>query len=330
VTGLAAEDVNGLWIDPITGDFMINTLNGFNLGGIRGDGMDIVRLRWTTTSTYQPSVLWDGSAFRLPARVDGLELATGVPQKLGWPVGCVPGQTCNGAIGYPDIDNDGKAFNCGQPGYTGHQGTDIGITWAQMDAHMPVYAAADGVVQWVFDGKYDRCPSDHPDCQGDGTVVCTDVGNYCWGGGCCCLWCFAGGNVVVIRHTGVNGVFATRYDHLKKGSILVEPGQYVSWGQKIAEAGSAGNSSGPHLHFEVWGTDYYKLAEPWAGPCGPNTGPSLWAYNPPWSTSASVTAADSPSDLAPFYGPDDFVQRYETAVPESLKTLCPALVWPEE
>ena len=88
--------------------------------------------------------------------------------------------------------------------------------------------------------------------------------------------------MIVIRHTGVPGVFATRYDHLKRGSILITQGETITAGQKIAEAASAGNSTGPHLHFEVWGTGYYRLADPWAGPCGPNTGPSLWKYGPPW------------------------------------------------
>jgi murein DD-endopeptidase MepM/ murein hydrolase activator NlpD len=51
----------------------------------------------------------------------------------------------------------------------------------------------------------------------------------------------------------------------------------------LAEVGSAGNSSGPHLHFEVWGRTYYDPVEPWAGTCGPNTGPSLWKNHPePW------------------------------------------------
>lgn len=315
VPGLAVEDANGLWVDPASGDVYVNMLDAFNLGGIRGDGKDIARVRWQDGAA-RPSLLFDGSAYALPARIDAIDLAAGVPSGFAWPVGCVPGQTCNGAIGYPDVNNDGKAFNCGAPGYRGHGGTDIGITWTQMDAGMPVYAAADGWVQWAFDGKYDRCPSDNPECSQPGWEVCTDVGNYCWGGGCCCLWCFAG-NVVVIRHSGMPGVFGTVYGHLREGSILVKPGQYVSWGQKIAEAASSGASSGPHLHFELWGTDYYKQAEPWAGPCGPNTGPSLWAFNPPWTTSPALL-----SDLAaPVYGAAD-VTRYEPPLPDSLGKQC--------
>ncbi len=215
---------------------------------------------------------------------------------LVWPIDCVPGQTCLEHIGYPDIDEDGQAFDCGAPGYTGHQGTDINLTWERMDAGVAVLAAAAGDVLWVFDGKYDRCPSStEPDCQppsfdlapglSSGHTVCTQSGNYCGTGSCCCFWCFAGGNVVVIRHTGVPGVFATRYDHLKKNSILVQPGQHVEQGQQIAEAASAGNSSGPHLHFEVWGSGYYELADPWAGPCGPNRNNPLWAFDPPWESS---------------------------------------------
>ena len=116
-----------------------------------------------------------------------------------------------------------------------------------------------------------------------GTTVCTPLGPYCGTGTGSCFWCFAGGNVIVIRHTGVDGVFATRYDHLRRNSVLVRPGDTVRRGQKIAEVGSAGNSTGPHLHFEVWGTGFYELTEPWAGSCGPNRGPSLWARDPPWS-----------------------------------------------
>jgi len=115
-----------------------------------------------------------------------------------------------------------------------------------------------------------------------GYRVCTEVGPYCGTGYGSCYWCFDGGNVVVIRHDNIPGVFATRYDHLKNGSIVVSPGERVTQGQKIAEVGSAGHSTGPHLHFEVWGTGFYELADPWAGPCGPNFDDSLWQYNSPW------------------------------------------------
>lgn len=228
--------------------------------------------------------------------------------ELVWPIDGVPGQTCNASIGYPDIDGDGRAFDCGPPGYAGHQGTDIRISWDQMDIGIAVLAAADGVVLWTFDGKYDRCPDPyHPDCQppppgwaepgqSNGYSVCTPLGPFCGRGTCCCFWCFYGGNVVVIQHDNVPEVFATRYDHLRKGSIVVAPGQRVTRGQKIAEAGSAGHSTGPHLHFEVWGTGFYELDDPWAGPCGPRFANSLWKYDPPWDSPVVLDIRANGSD----------------------------------
>ncbi|MGW6255404.1 peptidoglycan DD-metalloendopeptidase family protein [Streptomyces sp. NPDC055085] len=54
------------------------------------------------------------------------------------------------------------------------------------------------------------------------------------------------GNHVVINHGG--GVY-TLYAHLS--AINVTAGQTVSAGQAIGAVGSTGNSSGPHLHFEL-------------------------------------------------------------------------------
>lgn len=53
---------------------------------------------------------------------------------------------------------------------------------------------------------------------------------------------------VVISHG--NGL-TTTYAHMIAGSICVSPGQYVSGGSAIGKVGSTGNSTGPHLHFEV-------------------------------------------------------------------------------
>ena len=56
------------------------------------------------------------------------------------------------------------------------------------------------------------------------------------------------GHTVVIDHG--NGI-KTRYAHMYPGSITVRVGQKVYQGQQIGRIGSTGNSTGPHLHFEV-------------------------------------------------------------------------------
>lgn len=84
----------------------------------------------------------------------------------------------------------------------------------------PVYAAADGVVM----------------------LTANLSGSY--------------GTYVVIRHA--NGL-QSYYAHGKKGSISVNDGDTVKKGQKIMLSGNTGNSSGPHLHFEVRKSPYnYK------------------------------------------------------------------------
>ncbi|MFJ7335823.1 transglycosylase family protein [Streptomyces sp. NPDC101110] len=59
-------------------------------------------------------------------------------------------------------------------------------------------------------------------------------------------WGGSFGYQVVVRHT--DGRYS-QYAHLS--AISVRDGQSVSAGQRIGRSGSTGNSSGPHLHFEV-------------------------------------------------------------------------------
>ena len=58
------------------------------------------------------------------------------------------------------------------------------------------------------------------------------------------------GTLVVISHGTQNGRdLATAYAHMS--SVLVTQGQQVSTGQLVGRVGNEGNSTGPHLHFEV-------------------------------------------------------------------------------
>ncbi|MFI5617277.1 transglycosylase family protein [Streptomyces sp. NPDC051567] len=72
-------------------------------------------------------------------------------------------------------------------------------------------------------------------------------------------WAGSYGYQVVIRHA--DGRYS-QYAHLS--ALGVKAGQQVSGGQRIGRSGSTGNSSGPHLHFEMrtgpgYGTDIDPL-----------------------------------------------------------------------
>ena len=87
-----------------------------------------------------------------------------------------------------------------------HRGTDLK---AQMNT--PIYATADGVVEWAAFHK---------------------SSGY--------------GNLIILEH--VYG-FKSYFGHLNK--IVIKSGQFVQKGQLIGYTGNSGMSNGPHLHYEI-------------------------------------------------------------------------------
>lgn len=56
------------------------------------------------------------------------------------------------------------------------------------------------------------------------------------------------GNYVLIDH--LNGEFSM-LAHFKQGTIIVNVGDAVVQGQELGKAGNSGNSTGPHLHYQL-------------------------------------------------------------------------------
>ena len=63
------------------------------------------------------------------------------------------------------------------------------------------------------------------------------------------------GNAIVIKHG--NGLYS-QYAHLSRVDVRI--GQVVKTGQHIARSGNTGNTTGPHLHFEIRMTPNYGSA----------------------------------------------------------------------
>ena len=61
-------------------------------------------------------------------------------------------------------------------------------------------------------------------------------------------WCGGGGNCIKIKH---NSTYETVYAHMKSFGRGIREGIRVKQGQIIGYVGSTGNSTGPHLHYEV-------------------------------------------------------------------------------
>jgi hypothetical protein len=90
-----------------------------------------------------------------------------------------------------------------------------------------VLAVADGTVTEIVEGVPDNTPPEVTTLMTPKTVA----GNY------------------IILNIG-NSRYAV-YGHLKPGSIRFKNGQRVNRGEILAQVGNSGNSTGPHLHFQI-------------------------------------------------------------------------------
>ncbi len=68
------------------------------------------------------------------------------------------------------------------------------------------------------------------------------------------------GHYLVLDADGENYNYV--YMHLQSGSMLVDQGDRVAAGQRIANVGSTGGSEGPHLHFEIWAGPWFAGGHP--------------------------------------------------------------------
>jgi hypothetical protein len=202
-----------------------------------------------------------------------------------------------------DPGPDAKDWHCGRLTYDGHKGTDIRVPdGVAMAKGIQVLAAAPGTVLRLRDGM------DDVSIRVTGAAAIKDR---------------EAGNSVIIDHG--NG-WETQYSHLRKGSIIVKPGQTVTAGEPIALMGLSGNTEFTHTHFEVRHNgkpvDPYNGADMGTG-CGGGT--PMWT---PRALAALAYREDAPFD-AGFADarPDEWAARAGAYAGLGLTVDSPALVF---
>jgi murein DD-endopeptidase MepM/ murein hydrolase activator NlpD len=154
--------------------------------------------------------------------------------------------------------NSLRDYNCGARTYDtsggyNHQGIDIStfpFPWNKMDnSEAIIVAAADGVIINKSDGNADRS----------------------------CFFNSSNWNAVYLRHS--DGTISW-YGHMKRNSLTAKTvGQTVSQGEYLGVVGSSGNSTGPHLHFELYNSAN-QLQDPFQGTCNLMNATSYWLNQP--------------------------------------------------
>ena len=214
-----------------------------------------------------------------------------------WPVQQADGFEYNSTWGisvYFDHDESTgglEDWNCGTRTYDttsgyNHQGVDIftwPFSWKQMiEGQTEIIAAADGQIIYKNDGSFDR---------------------NCTAGGNGQQW-----NAVFVEHS--DGSIAW-YGHMKDGSPTSKNvGETVEQGEYLGIVGSSGNSTGPHLHFEVY-DETNTLIDPYAGPCNDINDTTWWADQKEY-LNTGVNAALTHTNLPDFGTCPDIEETFES------------------
>jgi len=188
---------------------------------------ELIKIRKAMVKEIQ-SILDDyGEKAQTP---DSFITAGGVGTSAWWPIGSNEVTEENGKLfakGDPVSTSISSSFGPRIHPITGknsqHTGIDIGNV---TEGVTNVIAVKDGVVVYPTATSPVNCPS-------------SSSLDSCGGGY---------GNYVVIQHN--DGTYSL-YAHLYANSITVKANDSVKQGQVIGKIGSSGNSTGPHLHFEI-------------------------------------------------------------------------------
>ncbi len=189
---------------------------------------------------------------------------------LSWPVRKTPGldhfhadAISNYVDQNPAFPNQVLDWNCGNRTYDqasgyNHAGIDIytwPFSWHKMDNDQAeVIAAAPGTIINKADGNFDR--------------------NCGFGSG---NW-----NAIYVRHSDNSVAW---YGHMKSGSLNPKVvGDTVVTGERLGVIGSSGNSTGPHLHFELYNASN-QLQDTYQGTCNTLNNFTWWAVQEPYRVS---------------------------------------------
>ena len=192
--------------------------------------------------------------------------------QLDLPVRCEMGKACF-VQNYVDHDPGSgyRDFACGYLTYNDHAGTDFRVVdELAMAKGVPVLAAAPGVVLGVRDGEPDVAVS----VRGRAALGGKDAGNG-----------------VVIDH---GDGWQTQYSHLRKGSVVVQKGQFVARGDVLGLIGESGNADFPHVDFSV--RHQGKVVDPYQPKPDASCNATM-ASEALWSTSSRTALAYIPSAI---------------------------------